>query len=208
MALDKVVDSAVLDAGMTAVADAIRAKAGTTEPLAWPDGFKAAIEAISGGGGTGLAYDMGEFVLDADTSSNNPWLISNPIPHNLGETPDFIIVWTDHWAGITEAPYTDTTTMVGFAWLNGLTGMIGRASASVDVTNPLIAILSFPKSDYRCSVSNPTSAAYGLTNDRLPTQEAFALANYGASSLWRAGVVYKYFVSKAWWNIGGVANAE
>ena len=193
---------------LTKVASAIRAKAGTTEPLEWPDGFKAAIEAISGGGGTGLAYDMGEFILDADTASNNAWLARNPIPHNLGETPDFIIVWTDHWAGITEAPYTDNNTMVGFAWLNGLTGMIGRASSSADVTNPLIAIVSFHKSDYRCSVSNPASSSYGLTNDRLPTQEAFALASYGQAFLWRAGVVYKYFVSKAWWNIGGVANAE
>lgn len=49
MALDKVVDSAALDAGMTAVADAIRAKAGTTEPLAWPDGFKSAVDGITGG---------------------------------------------------------------------------------------------------------------------------------------------------------------
>ena len=51
MALDKVVDSAALDAGMTAVADVIRAKAGTTEPLAWPDGFAAAISGIETGGG-------------------------------------------------------------------------------------------------------------------------------------------------------------
>lgn len=49
MALDKVVDSAALDAGMTSVADAIRAKAGTTDPLVWPDGFKAAVESFSGG---------------------------------------------------------------------------------------------------------------------------------------------------------------
>ena len=51
MALDKVVDSAALDAGMTAVADAIRAKAGTTGPLAWPDGFATAISGIETGGG-------------------------------------------------------------------------------------------------------------------------------------------------------------
>lgn len=49
MALDKVVDSAALDAGMALVADTIRAKAGTTDPLAWPDGFKAAVESITGG---------------------------------------------------------------------------------------------------------------------------------------------------------------
>lgn len=209
MALDKVVDSAALDAQLTSIADAIRSKGGTTEQLTLA-GMVDAINAIQtgSGGSTGLHYDMGEFVLDADIASNNILLTENPIPHNLGETPDFIIVWTDHWAGISEAPYTDNTTIVGFVWLNGLTGMIGRATTAADVTNPLIAIISFLKADYRCSFTNPTSASYGLLDDRLPTQEAFALANYGATALWRAGVVYKYFVSKAWWNIGGVASAE
>lgn len=193
---------------LVAIADAIRSKGGTTEQLTL-SGMVDAINAIQtgSGGGTGLAYDMGEFVLDADTASNHAWLVQNPIPHNLGETPDFIIVWTDHWAGINEAPYTDAATMVGFVWLNGLTGMIGRAAASVNVENPLIATFSFPKSDYRCSFTNPTAASYGLPDDRLPTKEAFALSNNGSRYLWRAGVVYKYFVSKAWWNIGGVASA-
>ena len=58
MALDKVVDSAVLDAGMKSVADAIRAKAGTTDLLAWPDGFKAAVEGIQTGGGGGSTSDV------------------------------------------------------------------------------------------------------------------------------------------------------
>lgn len=34
---------------MTAVADAIRVKAGTAESLVWPEGFKAAVEGIAGG---------------------------------------------------------------------------------------------------------------------------------------------------------------
>ena len=58
MALDKVVDSAVLDAGMKSVADAIRAKAGTTDLLEWPDGFKAAVEGIQTGGGGGSTSDV------------------------------------------------------------------------------------------------------------------------------------------------------
>lgn len=58
MAFDKVVDSAVLDAGMKSVADAIRAKAGTTDLLAWPDGFKAAVEGIQTGGGGGSTSDV------------------------------------------------------------------------------------------------------------------------------------------------------
>ena len=57
MSLDKVVDSAVLDAGMKSVADAIRAKAGTTDLLAWPDGFKSAVEGIQTGGGGGSTSD-------------------------------------------------------------------------------------------------------------------------------------------------------
>ena len=56
MAFDKIVDSAVLDAEMTAVADAIRAKTGTTDPLVWPDGFKAAVEGIQTGGGGGSTH--------------------------------------------------------------------------------------------------------------------------------------------------------
>ena len=52
MALDKVVDSAVLDAGMTVVADAIRAKAGITDQLVWPEGFKTAVDGIQTGGGS------------------------------------------------------------------------------------------------------------------------------------------------------------
>ena len=46
MALDKVVDSAALDAGMAAVADAIRAKSGQTGQLVYPDGFASAVARI------------------------------------------------------------------------------------------------------------------------------------------------------------------
>ena len=66
MAFDKVVDSAVLDAGMKSVADAIRAKTGTTDLLAWPDGFKAAVEGIQTGGGQ--AFQCGT-VVSADATN-------------------------------------------------------------------------------------------------------------------------------------------
>jgi hypothetical protein len=51
MAYDKVIDSAVLDADLTAVADAIRAKGGTSEALSFPGGFVSAVEGIQAGGG-------------------------------------------------------------------------------------------------------------------------------------------------------------
>lgn len=68
MALDKVVDSAALDAGMTIVADAIRVKAGTTEPIMWPDGFKAAVEGISG------ATDVTDSIVSVAFSSTNAYM--------------------------------------------------------------------------------------------------------------------------------------
>lgn len=51
MAYDKVVDSAVLDAGLKQIADAIREKGGTFDNLAFPAAMAEAIAAIEAGGG-------------------------------------------------------------------------------------------------------------------------------------------------------------
>lgn len=51
MAVDKLVDSTQLDADLTSVANAIRAKGGTSAQLAFPAGFVSAVEAIPTGGG-------------------------------------------------------------------------------------------------------------------------------------------------------------
>ena len=50
MADYKVIDAEKLDADLTTVADAIRAKGGTTEQLEFPLGMKQAVEAIQSGG--------------------------------------------------------------------------------------------------------------------------------------------------------------
>lgn len=51
MAIDKVIDSAQLEANLTAIADAIREKGGTTDTLAFPDGFVDAVGAIQADSG-------------------------------------------------------------------------------------------------------------------------------------------------------------
>lgn len=56
MAIDKAIDSAALESGLSAVANAIRVKGGTSAPLAFPDGFVTAVAAIS-------ATTEGEIVL-------------------------------------------------------------------------------------------------------------------------------------------------
>jgi len=50
MADYKLVNTEQLDADMTSLADVIRAKGGTTETLAWPDGYKNAVANLAVGG--------------------------------------------------------------------------------------------------------------------------------------------------------------
>lgn len=199
MALDKVVDSAVLDAEMTSVANAIRAKTGNTDMLAWPNGFLAAIAEITGGGGAGLAYDMGEFVLDADVKA-----LGLSLPHNLGEIPEFILVWTDDFAGLSEENPAAQQCNLGYVWLKNLTGMLQRLTTSA-TGDSLTVIFNLVSGDYRIQPIVPNSAVY-LT--KQPTAEYFGLNQTSISWYWRAGVTYKYFVSKAWWNVGGAANVK
>ena len=90
---------------LTAIGDAIRGKTGGTALLTLDD-MAAAIAGIpSGGGGGGLAYDMGEFVPEADTLG-----FGTQISHNLGEIPGFILVWTDDYVGVTN-PYDNVTAL-------------------------------------------------------------------------------------------------
>ena len=93
----------VTDSDMTKVADAIRAKGGTTEALAWPDGYKTAIDAIQSGGGGVEEVDIsfikannrsgyngkmilngvfGKLNFDFASNSNYNFELSNPIPIN------------------------------------------------------------------------------------------------------------------------------
>lgn len=85
--------------------------------------------------------------------------------------------------------------------------MTGHASSSVNVKNPVFVRLSMAANGYRVMVGYPTSTSYGIIDERLPTSTHFFGANFGANSYYRAGAVYNYFVSKAWWNVGGVADA-
>lgn len=124
MALDKVVDSAVLDAGMTSVANAIRAKGGTTEPLAWPDGFKAAIEAISGGGGIQSAN--GEYSITEDVASLNIDI------SDIGFVPDLVVVYLDE----TGMEYTSTPTKIWYlSYVPNIIDMIPVAEIAYSRTN-------------------------------------------------------------------------
>lgn len=77
MAYDKAVDSSALDTGLTSIANAIRAKGETSEPLEFPSDFVTAIENIpTGGGGSTVPkldvnfYDYDGTILYSYTASD------------------------------------------------------------------------------------------------------------------------------------------
>ena len=183
---------------LTNIADAIRSKGGTTDQLTLA-GMVDAINAIQTGGGDGLKYDIGEFVLDADVKARDPSL-----PHNLGEVPEFILVWTDDFAGLSEENPAAQQCNLGYIWLKNLTGMLQRLTSTIS-DDSFTVNLNLLSGDYRIRPLASTSVAY-LTGQ--PTAEYFGLNQTGGNNYWRAGVTYKYFVSKAWWNVGGAANVE
>lgn len=92
MAIDKAIDSAVLEANLKAVADAIREKGGTSDTLAFPSGFADAIAAIEAGGG-GVSMNTGTITPSAETSILT-------IEHGLGKVPTlFIVMVTPSFSG-------------------------------------------------------------------------------------------------------------
>lgn len=83
MSLDKLVDSAQLDADLTSVADAIRAKSGGSSALAFPAGFVSEIQAIpSGGGGNYDPYGLpsGYTALKYLRSTGTQWIKTDIAP--------------------------------------------------------------------------------------------------------------------------------
>jgi hypothetical protein len=177
------------------IADAIREKTGSTELLSL-DGMAAAIAGITAGGG-GLAYDMGEFVPSLDATA------VSDIPHRLGTPPEFVLVWTEEFAGTTNN--FGTKTMLGFVYMENLFGLPQRLSSSANCKGLTVNFLQ-DASAAVVSGALPTSGAYTQElHDR--TDSVFAASSAGTNVYYRAGVTYKYFVSKAWWNVGGAENA-
>lgn len=103
MAIDKAVDSTVLDAGLKAIADAIREKAGTSDNLAFPDAMAAAIAAIESGGG--LSFDGFEMISGSFVCSETP-TSKVAIKHDVTTSGDyaiFVFCFNDTGSGLNMA---------------------------------------------------------------------------------------------------------
>lgn len=190
---------------LTAVADAIRGKTGGTEKLTL-DGMATAIAGMEAGGGGGLAYDMGEFVLDADVK-HLP-IANGGIPHALGEVPQFVVVWTDDFADLSADNVASQNVSLGYVWLYGLTGLLQRVASTFFSEYGFFVEYYVRANEYFAYGQVPSSVSYMMTAEYAATAEKIYLPVVGGNIYYRAGVTYKYFVSKAWWNVGGVANAQ
>lgn len=188
------------------IADAIRGKTGKTEPMTL-DQMAAEIAGIQAG--VGLTYDMGEFVLDSDKVNI---YTDVGILHALGEVPDFVLIWTDDFSKAQQdnLPQYTKNISLGYAWFNGLFGMTQRLTSTASTDYGIFIPFACGYSDYRVNAATPTSTSYCLRESLLPTADRFSLPQLASAGnqAWMAGVTYKYFVAKAWWNVGGVTNAE
>lgn len=130
MALDKVVDSAALDAGLTAIADAVRGKTGGADALAFPGGMVDAIAGIFGGSG-GAEIVRGTFTPAEDTMECRIT--------GLDGSPSAFAVAPAFTSG--EA-YNGVAKLLGFFWVRGVwvlcrtnAGGTSGATDSFDVFN-------------------------------------------------------------------------
>ena len=142
MTLDKVVDSAALDAGMKSVADAIRAKTGTTDLLAWPDGFKAAVEGIQTGGGQ--AFQCGTVVSADGTNLVVPCTLDN------------ILIVRKYISSTRNMAYLLNATLLV---ADGLKIQIGNNSSG-NLTNQGIEVFSITKQNGQTTFTQTTSIKF------------------------------------------------
>lgn len=88
MALDKLVDSTQLDSDLTSVANAIRAKGGTSASLAFPADFVSEIGNIPSGGGGGLSW----IDYTATSQTNNvPALLAVVFPNDSANYDNYYV---------------------------------------------------------------------------------------------------------------------
>ena len=156
-------------------------------------------KALSGQGG--FAYDMGEIVFANDDT------LKKNVPHSLGEVPDFLMVWTDDLAGTTNE-YGNTTNL-GMVAFRNLFGMPQRLSSAASGSGMGIYFTNSSGSNTAAIVApnsltySPAAAFINTAANGNITDTYFSIIKSGNANYYRAGITYKYFVSKAWWNVGG-----
>ena len=162
MAKDRAVDSAVLDSGLTQIADAIREKAGTSDALAFPAGMAAAIAGISAGGSGGSGgIATGVFIPAEDMGSE----CDVTITHNLGEIPKLAVL------------YKELSEPSGFG-SESMTS--GEVALSIAVHGEFMGVGYYYASSSYTSTINIAAAKYGGSGKAINLSSSSAAALNGS----------------------------
>jgi hypothetical protein len=80
--------------------------------------------------------------------------------------------------------------------------MMQRLTSANNTDFGVFITFSLVKDAYALSVGSPTSASYVISSNSIPTAEQIGIVQIsGTSQKWKAGVKYKYFVSRNWWEV-------
>lgn len=128
MAIDKAVDSAALDAGMTATANAIRAKSGGSASIAWDaaKGFADAVAAIPTGGGGGVTLSPGALYAEIVSSGTQVQDLDTRLDVVPGQ------VYAGAWLALKG---NGGTTAILYIPLNGATSVYENDTVHLDETS-------------------------------------------------------------------------
>lgn len=197
MAIDKAVDSAVLEANLTTIANAIREKAGTSDALAFPAGFAEAIAGIETGGGeiAGVSkFVSGSFVLAenytskytivSDAEALAP-LMDDGISWTMVPVKSFMCLWATPKESDTDfSAYPNTVCL--YASVPGKKSVgaataksIGKVSSSGSVSTANVT-----SSPAYMTMSSASDLVFGFNSN----------SNY----LGYAGTEYHWFVARCW----------
>ncbi len=186
MALDKVVDSAVLDAQLTSIADAIRSKGGTTDQLTLA-GMVDAINAIQTGGG-GIQSASGEYSIAEDVASLNIDI------SDIGFVPDLVVVYLDE----TGMEYTSAPTKIWYlSYVPDIVNMVPvGVNANIAYNRTNVGVL------WRGAVGTYTQQTAPVNTNYVGTHQnetgiRIHLTRSAASYPIIAGT-YKWFAYKIW----------
>lgn len=172
MAVDKLVDSAQLDADLTSVANAIRTKGGTSADLAFPADFVSAIAAIPSGGGT-ITKEEGTF------TGNGSATINFPVARQ--QSPDIVIVMRSDYENMT--PVTDRANCCTVGAKPGLVASTYAVASSTTLSNG--GCYANTSTDWR-STPNPNNNQISFVDNKLYIKSG------NNQNLWSTSLTYKY----------------
>ena len=184
MALDKVVDSAALDAQLTSIADAIRSKGGTTDQLTLA-GMVDAINAIQTGSG-GIQSASGEYSIAEDVKDLNIDI------SDVGFVPDIVAVYLDEMG----MEYTSTPTKIWYlSYVPDIIDMVNVSNAALYTRTNVGVLWRGGKGTYT-QQSAPVSMNY-VGTAKNETGIRIHLVRSAATYPIIAGT-YKWFAYKIW----------